>query len=55
MLNTFSSILSYNQFDFEPIFSKKDGTSKERRKVLHEPTFVKQTLYFLIMVILNLG
>jgi len=55
VLNSLSSVLSYNNFDFEPIFSKKEEKSKARKKIRHEPTVVKQTIYFLIMTSLNLG
>ena len=55
VLNSLSSVLSYNNFDFEPIFARKDKKSKARKKVKHEPTVVKQTIYFLIMTSLNLG
>ena len=53
-LNSFSSVLSYNNFDFEPIFTRKKDKSKAQKKVRHEPTVVKQTIYFLIMTLLNL-
>ena len=52
LLNSFSSVLSYNQFDLEPIFTKKNAQLK---RVRHEPTMVKQGIYFLIMTTLNLG
>ena len=55
VLNSFSSVLSYNNFDFEPIFTRKREKSKAQRKVRHEPTVVKQTIYFMIMTFLNLG
>ena len=55
LFNSLSSVLSYNHFDFEPIFTKKDDKSKAQKKVRHEPTVVKQTIYFLIMTSLNLG
>ena len=55
VFNSLSSVLSYNNFDFEPIFTKKDKKSKAQKKVRHEPTVVKQTIYFLIMTSLNLG
>ena len=51
LLNSFSSVLSYNQFDFEPIFTKK----KAHQRVRHESTMVKQGIYFLIMTTLNMG
>ena len=51
LLNSFSSVLSYNQFDFEPIFTKKMRV----KEVKHEPTLVKQGIYFLLMTTLNLG
>ena len=56
-----SSILSYNVFDFGSVFSKSsniDQKENQNRKLkmkkLHEPTFVKQTLYFTIFLVLNL-
>ena len=55
VLNSLSSVLSYNNFDFEPIFARKDKKFKARKKDKHEPTAVKQTIYFLIMTSLNLG
>jgi len=63
LFSSLSSVLSYNNFDFEPIFSKKEKEdldlgltkSRNRKKVRHEPTVVKQTIYFLIMTSLNLG
>ena len=54
-LNSFSSVHSYNHFDFEPIFTRKKEKFKAQRKVRHEPTVVKQTSYFLIMTSLNFG
>ena len=55
VLNSFSSVLSYNNFDFELILERKKEKSKAQKKVRHEPTVVKQTIYFLIMTFLNLG
>ena len=52
LLNSFSSVLSYNQFDLEPIFTTKKALHK---RVRHEPTMVKQGIYFLIMTFLYLG
>ena len=47
-------MISYNNFDFEPIFGKKkNGSSDEKENVGHESTFMKQTLYFLITLVLN--
>ena len=54
LLSSLSSVMSYNNFDFEQIYSKKDEKSKAWKKVRHEPTVVKQTIYFLIMTSLNL-
>ena len=36
-------------------FSKKVFYSGSKRSVGHEPTFIKQSLYFLMFVVLNLG
>ena len=58
LLNSFSSVLSYNSFDLDEVLSsgeKKRENLKENRKTLHEPTFVKQLLYFLLMGSMNLG
>lgn len=48
LLNSFSSILSYNVFDFGNVFRKKNVTN-------HESSFFKQMLYFGIFLVLNLG
>ena len=45
-------MLSYNQFDLEPIFTEKKALQK---RVRHESTMVKQGIYFFIMTILYLG
>ena len=58
LLNSFGSVLSYNTFDLEPIFAARDENKKCRKikkTVWHEPTFVKQLIYFLIFTALNLG
>ena len=45
--------MSYNNFDFEPIFGKKKEATNEKQNVGHESTFMKQTLYFLLTLVLN--
>ena len=45
---------TYN-FNFEPIFSRKNKKLEAKKKVMHEPIVVKQAVYFLIMTCLNLG
>ena len=54
-LNSISSVLSYNKFDFGPIFKHGEKAMKEKRGEKHQPSFVKQTIYFLLFTILNLG
>ena len=55
-LNSTSSVLSYNHFDFGPLFSGEDKVRKEKREQeKHQPTFVKQMVYFMLFTILNLG
>jgi len=49
-LNSFSSILSYNSFDIQKLM----GDNLEK-KYLHESSFFKQFLYFLIFAFLHLG
>ena len=53
-MNSMSSVLSYNQFDFGPIFKHGEQVKDERREK-HEPSFVKQMIYFILFMILNLG
>ena len=50
-----SSVLSYNQFDFGPIFKNGVKAKEEKRGEKHQPSFVKQTIYFMLFTILNLG
>ena len=50
-----SSVLSYNQFDFGPIFKHGEKAMKEKRGEKHQPSFVKQTIYFMLFTMLNLG
>ena len=50
-----SSVLSYNQFNFGPIFKHGEKPNEEKREEKHQPSFVKQTIYFLLFTILNLG
>ena len=45
--------MSYNNFDFEPIFGKKKEATNEKQNAGHESTFMKQTLYFLMTLVLN--
>ena len=54
-MNAMSSVLSYNQFDFGPIFKHGDKAKEERRGEKHQPSFVKQLLYFILFIVLNLG
>ena len=51
-----SSVLSYNVFDFPTVFAKADKYVKDKKRVEnHEPSFVKQMLYCLGFIVLNLG
>ena len=54
-MNAMSSVLSYNQFDFGPIFKYWEKDTEERRKEKHLPTFGKQLIYFILFSVLNLG
>ena len=54
-LNSISSVLSYNQFDFGPIFKHGEKAMKEKRGEKHQPSFVKQMIYFMLFILLNLG
>ena len=56
LLNSMSSVLSYNVFDFTTVFAKADKNVKDKKRVEnHEPSFVKQMLYCLGFISLNLG
>ena len=50
-----SSVLSYNDLDLEPVLEEgiKGKRSKAKDGPLHEPTFMKQFFYFLLMTIMN--
>ena len=50
-----SSVLSYNQFDFGPIFKQGEKAKAEKRGEKHQPSFVKQMIYFMLFILLNLG
>merc|ERR1712032_724682 len=43
---------TYINFNFDPALKKLRGS---KRTVGHKPTFVKQTIYFLMFFVLNLG
>ena len=47
-----SSVMSFNEFDFGPIFKHGDKAKEEKK---HQPSFVKQTIYFILFTVLNLG
>ena len=51
LLNSFSSILSYNVFDFGNVFDK----SGKKNVKYHESSFFMQMLYFMLFFVLNLG
>ena len=54
-MNSMSSVLSYNQFDFGPIFKHGDKAKEEKRGEKHQPSFAKQMIYFILFIVLNLG
>ena len=54
-LNSMSSVLSYNQFDFGPIFKNGEKAKEEKRGEKHQPSFVKQMIFFMLFTMLNLG
>ena len=55
LLNSISSVLSYNQFDFGPIFKHGGKAKEEKRGEKHQSTFAKQLIYFILFFVLNLG
>ena len=50
-----SSVLSYNQFNFGPIFKRGDKAKEEKKGEKHQPSFAKQMIYFILFTVLNLG
>ena len=50
ILNSLSCVLSYNYYDYKALL-KDEG----KKKVLHESTLVRQTLYFCLFFILLLS
>ncbi len=55
IMNSMSSVLSYNQFDFGPIFKHGEKAKIEKRREKHLPSFAKQMIYFILFTALNLG
>ena len=56
ILNSLSSILSYNNFNVDQMFGQSLNSRKENQKYKkHQKTFLKQLAYFIIMAILYLG
>ena len=51
ILNSLSSIISYNNFNIEQMFGKRLRQKTIQR---HQPTFMKQLIYFIIMLSFNL-
>ena len=51
-----SSVLSYNVFDFSTVFAKAEENVKDKKRVEnHDPSFVKQMLYFVGFISINMG
>ena len=50
-----SSVLSYNQFNFGPIFKHGEKAKEEKKGEKHQPSFAKQMIYFILFTVLNLG
>ena len=53
MLNSLSSVFKFNDFDLESVLTKKQKSIVMGGR--HEATFVKQTVYNLLLTIMNLG
>ena len=54
-MNSMSSVLSFNQFDFGPIFTHGEEANIEKKGEKHQPSFMKQLIYFSFFTVLNLG
>ena len=55
ILNSMSSVLSYNQFNFGPIFKHGKKAKEEKKGEKHQPSFAKQMIYFILFTVLSLG
>ena len=73
LLNSLSSVLSYNSFNLAPVLNLRKNSKKEEqvedeqgeketedeqgksKDQLHESTFIKQLIYFLLMTTMNAG
>ena len=47
--------MSFNEFDFGPIFKHGDKAKEEKKGEKHQPSFAKQMIYFILFTVLNLG
>ena len=54
LLNSLSSILSYNNFIMDQMFGQGTDMKKDRAKKNHQTSFLKQVVYFILLLILNL-
>ena len=50
VLNSYSSVLHFNHFDYQAMLDEE----KKKNKKSHEPTLIRQIIYFLIFFILFL-
>ena len=57
VLNSLSSILSYNNFNFKQMLAEDTGCDVDNKSKpqWHEPTFTKQFIYFIIILSMNIG
>ena len=51
VMNSFSSTLTYNNFDFVSMLTKKQNKKHLHE---HEPTFLKELFYLLIFLVINI-
>ena len=51
VLNSYFSVLHYNYVDYQALVDKK----KKEKQTPHEPTMVRQIIYFLMVLFIYLG
>ena len=51
ILNSYSSVLHYNHIDYQALLEEE----KKKNKKPHDPTLIRQLIYFLIFCFLFLG
>ena len=57
ILNSMNSVLSFNNLDHlnSILYKKNEKTLADQQKHWHEPSFIKQFVYFFVLYVINAG